>query len=284
MNSPLGGATAAARRGEVEINRLFLETRRHVLEHADARRAGVELNPLGGATAAYGQCEIENIWKVTPLDDAWMAAYRFMVQAGVLVVGEVRVYPRESAKWSPGEWSGTVGGYSTSVPVGGLTTTVARLGANISARLVDAQRDVAWAPSEAKMARRAGLTRRREPFGKEGLFGALGIIEPDRLSISSGRRTAVLTRYAKAARVYVVAMGAGNHAPVRAVARRLRVTPTVARSLVHEARANGLLLPKHAIQGRAQGQLTARARQLLELKPNAVRRGKRDKVRRKRKK
>ena len=45
-----------------------------------------------------------------------------------------------------------------------------------------------------------------------------------------------------------------------------------------------LLLPKHAIQGRAQGQLTPRARQLLELKPSAVRRGKRDKVRRKRKK
>ena len=188
-----------------------------------------------------------------------------VVQTGALVVGEVRIFPRETAAapLAYGEWAGTVKGYTAAVPPGGLTTRIARLGASIGARLVDAQRDVAFARSEAKMARLKGLTRNHDPFSDHGLWGQIGVAEPERLSASPGRRQTVLRRQARAARIYVEAIQAKEHAPVRAVAQRLKVAQSAARDLVHQARVNGLLAPRQAKQGRAAGYLTTQAQQLL---------------------
>jgi hypothetical protein len=258
-------------------NALQLETRTAVVDLRDADRAGVqadalaEVRPSGEVVAFrraadYGLLALKNVWKVTRLDRDWMAAYRYVVQAGTLVVGEVRIYPRETpptpgrAWWSPGEWSGTLTGHSAAVPAGGLTSRTARLGALIRARLVDAQRVVRWARGEVEMARQAGLTRSADPFGEDGMWGEWGLKEDGRPALDPRGR---FGRQAEAAREYVAAIQRGDRAVLVAVQRRLKVNYATARDLIHQARANDLLLPKRATVGRAEGYLTDRAQELL---------------------
>ena len=151
------------------------------------------------------------------------------------------------------------------MPSGGLTSRIARAGTSLAQSLVEAQRDVAWAPSEMKLARRQGLTRSRDPFSGQGIWGGVGIAAPDALTLSPGRRMAALLRQARAAHAYVQALDTGDRATVVAVAARLRVTYGTALSLVSRARANDLLLPKQPVRGRPEGRLTPRAKQLLRL-------------------
>lgn len=247
---------------------LTLETRSTAVYFPDAKRAGVEV-AQEVRPHVYGHLEVTNIWKVTPLSDDWVAATRFVAQAGVLVVGEIRIYPREPrgplGEWPPGEWSGTLTGYRATVPAGGLTTTMARRGTTLAARLREAQQDVEWSRSEVALARQQGRTRRHDPFSDKGVWGRVGIADPDALAPTPGWRMAGLVRQARAAHIYVQALEAGKRGTVQAVAARLRVPYSQALSIIHLARVNDLLLPKVAKQGRPEGRLTPRAKALLNL-------------------
>src|SRR4051794_31607483 len=83
--------------------------------------------------------DVRDLWVEVPIDDAWLAAFRLFDRDGALVVGEMRVYPREpeegskesSAYFATGErpagsWSAEMLGSKAPVPAGGLSARVAR--------------------------------------------------------------------------------------------------------------------------------------------------------------
>jgi hypothetical protein len=217
------------------------------------------------------------------LNDNWRAEYRFALQNSQAVLAEMRVYPNEPGMPS-GAWSGDILGFRATVPKGGLTGRAAREAATLGSVNVAAQRAIIWTTREhelvrqaerpasgnehaiAKIARQYGLRRKFEPFEPAGLWGQLGVAQPDRLTTSPGRRSAVLLRYAQAAEVYVQALVEGHafrHKELRYVEKRLRVSYSKARDYVHKARVEGLLIPSKIKPGRAVGSLTDRARTLL---------------------
>ena len=61
-------------------------------------------------------------WVTLPFAEGWVAAQRLDVQQGVLVVTELRVFPREQLRPNGGEWSQAV----ASVPRGGITAAMLR--------------------------------------------------------------------------------------------------------------------------------------------------------------
>jgi len=61
-------------------------------------------------------------WVTVPFADDWVAAQRLDVQQGVLVVTELRIFPREHPRPKGGEWSQAI----ASVPRGGVTAALLR--------------------------------------------------------------------------------------------------------------------------------------------------------------
>ena len=61
-------------------------------------------------------------WVNVPFADDWVAAQRLDVQQGVLVVTELRIFPREHPEPRGGEWSQAI----ASVPRGGVTAALLR--------------------------------------------------------------------------------------------------------------------------------------------------------------
>lgn len=237
-----------------------------IVDRWDAKRAGVPVNELHpDQPTRLGQALVDNVWMVHPLNAEWAAAYRFVVHGRDLVPAEMRIYPREPG-WDEGEWSGTVAGYRAAVPAGGLTAAIARQGADFGDRMLERHDIIKWmAVGEIKMARAAGL-HRNDLFGEDGLWGELGIRDVPRRTKTPHRRIAAHVRYARRAAVYVAAIQSGDTAPLRTVARRFRITRAAARDIIKQARANDLLLPKRPRAGRAEGELTAYARELLEIR------------------
>jgi hypothetical protein len=68
--------------------------------------------------------EVTSLWLEAPFDDEWLAALRVVVQDGLPVVAELRVFPDDGNdgdnRW-PGSWSAERLGYLAPVPPGGLT-------------------------------------------------------------------------------------------------------------------------------------------------------------------
>ena len=77
-----------------------------------------------------------------------------------------------------------------------------------------------------------------------------------------GRRGRPDVQFAQLADAYVRALGTGRPSPVQMVAQALYISPDTARNALHEARRRGLLT--RPPPGRAGGQLTDKARRLLE--------------------
>ena len=110
-----------------------IEGKATLADFDDLRRAGLPetpANPNQGACSAW----VDNAWVVRHLNDGWTAAYRLVIQDGAFVVGELRIYPTEPVatggrRYSPGDWSGIWRGLDATVPRAGLTTTLAREGA-----------------------------------------------------------------------------------------------------------------------------------------------------------
>jgi hypothetical protein len=241
-----------------------IERKVAAVERHRAKQVGVKGHELSDL---FVSLMTENIWSVVPLTEEWRVAYRLVVQGGALRIGEIRIYPRETYAIAPhikqaaGEWSGGIVGYRASVPEGGMPANLVH-SLTVGAHLAEAQRVVAWAPAEAKLARKQGL-QRHDPFSQEGLWGQLGIRPPERLTTAPVRRAAVLRRYARAADAYVAALGRHERAPLHSVARSFDIEYSAARDLIHQARVQGLLLPQSARRGRPEGYLSKAAIDIL---------------------
>lgn len=105
--------------------RVRLGPKRKVAAVRDALVAGVPFEklsdgPFGGLCVVDGN----DTW-ITSEDGPWVIAYRLEVQAGRLVIAELRVYPRVAGReimpWSDRRLDGLT---SSGVPVGGLTSSV----------------------------------------------------------------------------------------------------------------------------------------------------------------
>jgi hypothetical protein len=101
-----------------------------------------------------------------------------------------------------------------------------------------------------------------DPLGPEGRLTVRGFtgVRPAKRG-HPGRRGHDDLTYAKVAALYARAVALGSRAPVRVVAQELVITIDHAKRLVGVARKRGLLTPGR--RGRAGGELTDRARELL---------------------
>ena len=99
-----------------------------------ARRLGVKKKRL--VTSRSGNVIAGHVWMEVPIDRDWRAASRLVVKNGDLVVGEVRVFPRETRRGrAPGRWSADVLGTRAPVPGAGLTARLlhrVRLGEHLT--------------------------------------------------------------------------------------------------------------------------------------------------------
>jgi hypothetical protein len=70
---------------------------------------------------------VDFVWLEAPITDDWTGAYRLLIQDGMPVIGEVRIFPTENTKGrQPGEWSIAKLGNLAIVPKGGLTISLLR--------------------------------------------------------------------------------------------------------------------------------------------------------------
>ncbi len=211
-------------------------------------------NNLGG----YGEVLTSNAWVEAPVGEDWIAAYRLVLQRGRPVVGELRVFPAQRKLKKPGMWDAEWAGSSVDVPSGGLPARTLRA-IKIGEHLRFGSQALGWlyeSESEESFKRYTGMAEyspkatgpeRKRARGRSELW------------------------YARLARDYVNAVQARERKPVEKVAAKHSLTAGNARVSVHGARKRGLLTA--ATPGAAGGQLTARARRVLGLKPPRPSRG-----------
>jgi len=188
----------------------------------------------------------------------WLVHYRMVSQDGRPVVAEIRVTP------PAGE-----------LPLGGVPARVLR---EITLELAyDALRSVAETYVEGRSRDQHGpvpRTRQHDKWNEWLLGGSLDAIldTPHR----PGRQGRSDLFYARIAEAYVALCDAGNRAPIRDLAARLRekeewYSDESVRQLVNKARNRGLLT--ESPPGRSGGQLTQKARDLLGPEHRKRRRG-----------
>jgi hypothetical protein len=168
-------------------------------------------------------------WVESDVGDGWRAAFRMLIQDGLPVVGEVRVYPAEDDAL-PGRWS------ATTAPTGGVTT---------------------------RLLRRVHIDAARERFDEMRSSGFLLGPHPaapdlDRIRYHAthnpGRGGHPDGFYAAAAAAYVTHLHTGATKPTEALAAELDLPPWRVRDLVRAARTRGLFTQPP--RGRAGGELT----------------------------
>ena len=220
---------------------------------------------------------VEEVWLPLDLGDHWRACYRLAVQGGAVVVGEVRVFPRETGAserllLSSGQWSAEMFGSSATVPPGGITARLlrqVRVGEHhrVADKIV---RQVAGDPHPLAQdaAARHGLTT----------LGPTGA--------RRGRPRKPDFFYAQVADRYEAALKRGSRRPAEDVADAMGVSGGQVRQWLYAARDRGLLTraPRYervGQQGVKGGSLTPRARALLSVAPSgATRKGvKRERLR-----
>ncbi len=188
-----------------------------------------------------------------PLDDNWLAVYELGERDGEPVIGEVRVLPLPKSRKAERE-----------------------LKAALSERPITYQAEKPSRPLTARTLRRLSpglaLELARETLlelpGKY-LVGFHGI-RPEALTAPRrpGRRGRSDRFWAEIAVLYVEALSRGSRRPIADVAGRLSAqgepySQSRVRDVVREARVRGLLTPAEG-RGRAGGQLTERAKSILE--------------------
>jgi len=203
----------------------------------DLRRAGLPATPANPGQRACSVV-VDNVWVVHPLDEAWVAAYRLVIQKGAFVVGEVRIYPMESVKsglrlYSPGDWSGIWRGLDATVPDGGLTTTLVRKGGKMNPSL---------------RASRGILHDLKKRYPDAGMFsdlqkhGLVNFAKPKPSNPTSGRLGKPMKYYKRVAKEYTRALERNSRHPIQDVALALDFdSDSKARDAVHRARKLDLL-------------------------------------------
>lgn len=218
--------------------------------------AVAKLPPDPGRTHVPGDRTLcaTDAWEEIPIDQKWMSAARLVYQGDDLVIGELRIFPREQvAPWTwngnevderfePSAWSAELLGIVARVPHGGLSARVLR-----KVRL----REHARVLSEklAQWARVAGYA---------GHGFKVPATERPRPERRTGRSDIF---YAKLAWEYVRALARDPRRPVALLAHKRKLPKERVRDMLHEARERGLLSPGH--RGRSGGALTTRAMNLL---------------------
>jgi hypothetical protein len=198
------------------------------------------------------QIRRSDAWVETELPRGWTAAYRLAVQDGIPVIGELRVFPKETwpgrEKRPPGRWTGEWLGTQASVPLGGLGAATLR-SVTLTPHLAHAERLVAYLQRQYPKLAGLAFGLRREVEGP---------VAPRRGG--PGRPRHSDRELARLAKAYVDVMEKRRD-PIRSLARRHKLNRQTIRGRIHEARRRGLL-PK-AKQGAPFGRLTAKARALL---------------------
>lgn len=248
---------------------------RSVLARQADTPAGYELTAAGAPYECY----------VAPLGSDWMIIGYVVLQGSELVLGELRIIPRaavddpemvlnRSLLLTLPAWSGAERGIHTSVPPGGITTSIVR-GVRTGAPLRDFRTVI--------------LRQMRADADAREMMAAMGtapLIAPavrlDRKGRSRSRRLPDDT-FIPVAREYAAAIRRGSRAPAQDCAKALAIPEATARNWVRRARAAGLLTPSR--KRVAGGELTARGRQLaarlqrrsrtVELKATTTTRGRR---------
>lgn len=198
---------------------------------ADAEWAQASYNPVP-ATMRLCLVKVDDVW-VTCEDGPWDIAYRLVLQGGRLVIGELRVYPREERDGvyvlPPWDNARDLKGVHAPAPPGGLTATVVHR--------ITPGTDVHVGRQIVKL-----LRGRVSPLWKRLM--AMGVDTPQaplpatahRMGGPAGKGR---TYYENIARIY---MNAPVH-PVQAVVKALRISPGRARDAIHRARHRHHVLP-----------------------------------------
>jgi hypothetical protein len=199
------------------------------------------------SAGASRRVTVHEAWVEMPLDDKWMTAYRLIAaDHGEPVVGEIRVFPRESLNGRPpGNWTAELLGVHASVPQGGIPGDLLR-----HVRLGVTKEFGPAFSRWFKGAPRRGTAQR--PRGKRSQS------VPAATPPKRGRPTDRGDRfYAQLASDYMKALSGGNGNPVAVVARERSLEQAQVRDMVHQARKRGFLSGTR--RGRSGGHLTAKA-------------------------
>lgn len=188
------------------------------------------------------------LWFCVRLRGGWTACYRLMPSDGRPTVAELRVLPTPPGEVVHVDGDNVVGHHET--PEGGLTAGLLKdevvVGRHVYERL----------PNELRRA------KAHEDL-YEVFFGSLAFdpeSKPPRAR--RGPKADPPEDYARWAATYVKFCEAGERAPVVATAEAHNTEPETMRSRLERARRRGLLTRQTA--GRAGGELTDRARELLK--------------------
>lgn len=207
-------------------------------------------------TIACGHCGSElheeaphDAWLEVELEGGWIAAYRLMSQGQRPVIGEVRVYPNESAPRPAGRWSAERLGGEAPVPFGGIPARVLRqLRVREHLSLLDEIVD---------------RHQNRQSFRLNLIdHGLEQVVE------EAGRRGRSDRFYAEIASAYVGLLG--QRAPIRRLREKLDkedglyFAEATIRDFVNQARDRGLLT--RSPKGRPGGELTPKALEVLRRK------------------
>ena len=197
----------------------------------DLLRAGLEATPANPGQRACSVV-VDNTWVMRPLNDAWTAAYRLVIQDGAFVVGELRIYPTEPLGYSPGDWSGIWRGMDATVPDGGLTATLAREGAKMKPSLT-ASRGIL-----------RSLKKRYPEFTDLQEHGLTTFEAPKLANPPEGTLGRSQKFFQDVARIYNRAVGSeseDSQHPNQVIAQELKLDITQARDAVYRARKMGFI-------------------------------------------
>jgi hypothetical protein len=204
-------------------------------------------------------------WEELPINEEWMSMARFVYDGPDLVIGELRIFPREPVgpfsiplDRAPGIWSAELLGNKARVPRGGVSVTLLR-----SVRLSPHRRVITKTLEEAAV-------ERPDMFENPStLLSGFKLPTPERPR--AARRSARSDAfYAALAAQYVRALAQDPRRPIVRLARARKMKTSQMRDLIREARERGLL--SQGRQGCAAGALMPRAREILRLAQSSRRR------------
>jgi hypothetical protein len=192
-----------------------------------------------------------DVW-TSVLVDGWVAACRFTMQEGRLVIAELRCVPHapKAPHLRPGLWTSVA-----PVPAGGLT----KRWLDRALAIGDHLRAATAAVRDAQRHPRGSVARDVQ----EWLLGAMveSPLAPRSHPRGRGRPPLDEALLLRVAVEYDRAATRDPHHVNRLVAARLKLPPSRVRALVHQARNKGFLTKTH--QGVPDGKLTLLARQRL---------------------
>jgi hypothetical protein len=198
---------------------------------------------------------VPEFWVEAPLNEDWMVAYRLLPQQGLVIVGEVRIYPFESKMRADpfrrkGEWSAHVLGIRARAPVGGLTAKLVR-SISMKTPMADARDFFDWIFSRA--AAHVPLFEALSKHLTRASFRA-------RRKSKRGRKSFSDEDYARVVSEYVLLCSQKSFQPIKDIAKKLNAKPAKIRTMIFQARRRGLLT--RIGPGRGGGSLTQKGKEL----------------------